>query len=102
MEAQASAQSSADEPQDILEGLLHYELFTRAEVVRWQMADIPWAGIERELITPSLTAMVRQLAIAELTTYAATRRFLQEFSDDIDFTQWMSVWFYEETKHPHA
>jgi hypothetical protein len=24
------------------------------------------------------------------------------FKDDIDFTQWLSVWLYEETKHPHA
>jgi hypothetical protein len=24
------------------------------------------------------------------------------FDDDIDFTQWLSVWLYEETKHPHA
>jgi hypothetical protein len=24
------------------------------------------------------------------------------FEDDIDFTQWLAVWLYEETKHPHA
>jgi rubrerythrin len=91
----------ADEP-DILEGLLHYELFSAAERVRWRMEDIPWSTIDRGMLTPQLMVLVRQVALAELTTYAATRRFLQEFSDDIDFTQWMSVWFYEETKHPHA
>jgi hypothetical protein len=90
-----------DEP-DILEGLLHYELFSAAERVRWRMEDIPWSSIDRSKITPHLLVLVRHVALAELTTYAATRRFLQEFSDDIDFTQWMSVWFYEETKHPHA
>jgi hypothetical protein len=97
--AQAKA---AEETSDILEGLLHYQLFTEAERVRWRMEDIPWSSIDRSKVTPHLLALVRQITLAELTTYAATRRFLQEFSDDIDFTQWMSVWFYEETKHPQV
>jgi hypothetical protein len=96
------SQSAAEEPSDILEGLLHYKLFNEAERVRWRMEDIPWSSIDRSKVTPNSLALVRQIALAELTTYAATRRFLQEFSDDIDFTQWMSVWFYEETKHPYA
>ena len=87
---------------DVLEALLHYRLFGEAERVRWRMEDIPWSAIDRHQVTPSLVSLVHQIVLAELTTYAATRRFLQEFSDDIDFTQWMSVWFYEETKHPHA
>ena len=87
---------------DVLEGLLHYRLFNEAERVRWRMEDIPWSAIDRGKVTVSLVSLVHQIVLAELTTYAATRRFLQEFSDDIDFTQWMSVWFYEETKHPHA
>jgi hypothetical protein len=91
-----------DGPKDILSELLHYELFGAAERVRWQLEDIPWQTIVRDKVGPNVPAFVRQLALAELTTYAATRRFLQEFSDDIDFTQWMSVWFYEETKHPHV
>jgi hypothetical protein len=92
----------SQERDDVLEGLLHYHLFDEAERVRWRMEDIPWSAIDRREVTPSLVSLVHQIVLAELTTYAATRRFLQEFSDDIDFTQWMSVWFYEETKHPHA
>jgi len=99
---QEATQTAADEPSDMLEGLLHYQLFTEAERVRWRMEDIPWSNIDRSKVTASSLALVRTIAFAELTTYAATRRFLQEFSDDIDFTQWMSVWFYEETKHPQA
>ena len=91
-----------DDSNDILEGLLHYDLFAEAERVRWRMEDIPWASVDQTKVTPGVLAMVRQLALGEMTTYPATRRFLQDFSDDIDFTQWMSVWFYEETKHPHA
>jgi hypothetical protein len=102
MSVEQIPQTAADEPSDILEGLLHYKLFNEAEKVRWRMEDIPWSSIDRSKVTPNSLALVRQIALAELTTYAATRRFLQEFSDDIDFTQWMSVWFYEETKHPYA
>jgi len=102
MSVEQIPQTAADEPSDILEGLLHYKLFNEAERVRWRMEDIPWSSIDRSKVTPNSLALVRQIALAELTTYAATRRFLQEFSDDIDFTQWMSVWFYEETKHPYA
>lgn len=102
MSIEGLMQTVPDEPKDILEGLIHYQLFADAERVRWRMEDIPWSAIDRSKIKPSLRSLVRQVALAELTTYAATRRFLQEFSDDIDFTQWMSVWFYEETKHPHA
>lgn len=92
----------ADHSEDIIEGLHHYQLFSEAERVRWRMEDIPWTSIDRQKVTPGVLCLVRQLALGEMTTYPATRRFLQEFADDIDFTQWMSVWFYEETKHPHA
>jgi hypothetical protein len=102
MSVAETMQSVADEPEDIIGGLLHYNLFAEAERVRWQMEDIPWSSIDRSKVTSSSLTVIRQIALAELTTYAATRRFLQEFSDDIDFTQWMSVWFYEETKHPYA
>jgi len=102
MSVEQIPQTAADEPNDILEGLLHYKLFDEAERVRWRMEDIPWKSIDRSKVTANSLTLVRQIALAELTTYAATRRFLQEFSDDIDFTQWMSVWFYEETKHPYA
>jgi hypothetical protein len=96
------AESAPGESTNVLADLLYYRLFSEAEQVRWRMEDIPWSSIDRSCVTPAVLEVVRQLALAELTTYTATRRFLQEFSDDIDFTQWMSVWFYEETKHPYA
>jgi len=27
---------------------------------------------------------------------------MELFEEDIDFTQWLAVWLYEETKHPHV
>jgi hypothetical protein len=40
------------------------------------------------------------MAFSEQTTFSATQKFLHAFADDVDFSQWMSVWFYEETRHP--
>lgn len=79
---------------------LHDRLFDEAERVRWRMEDVPFDRIDRDLVTPALVELVTQIAYSELTTYTATRRFLTDFADDVDFTQWISVWFYEESKHP--
>jgi hypothetical protein len=90
------------EGDDFFADALYYRLFEEAESVRWRMSDIPWQAVERDAVTPGLLSLVRQAAHSELTTYSATLNFLKEFADDVDFTQWIAVWFYEETKHPHA
>ncbi|HEX3854230.1 MAG TPA: ferritin family protein [Polyangiaceae bacterium] len=85
-----------------LEDALCYRLFDDAERVRWRVSDIPWSQIERDKVKPQLVTIVRDIVYSELTTFSATQKFMQAFSDDVDFTQWISVWFYEETKHPHV
>lgn len=87
---------------DALAGNLFTRLYADAERVRWDLEAIPWTRIDRARVTPELCALVRDTAQAELTTTTATHRFLGEYSDDTDFTQWIAVWFYEETKHPHV
>jgi hypothetical protein len=37
-----------------------------------------------------------------LNAQVADHPFMTDLADDVDFTQWISVWFYEETKHPQA
>ena len=88
--------------EDIIGTGLYCRLFDQAERVRWRLDDIAWDRIDRERVTPGLIALVREIAFSELTTTTATRRFLTELSDDVDFTQWIGVWFYEETKHPQV
>jgi ferredoxin len=78
------------------------ELATGAERVRWNLADIPWQEVEPDRAPPELRAVVREMAFSENATYSATQRFLEAFFDDIDFSKWISVWFYEETRHPHV
>jgi hypothetical protein len=78
------------------------ELATSAEVVRWSLGDIAWHGVDVAKAKPELRAVVREMAFSENATYSATQRFLDAFFDDLDFSKWISVWFYEETRHPHV
>jgi ferredoxin len=96
---------AAPEPHAVVEvgsEPLFARLFAEAERVRWRMVDVPWDAIERERVTPSFLRFVREVAQSELTTFSATRRFLSDMAEDPDFTSWIAVWFYEETKHPEA
>src|SRR5215510_12030699 len=87
---------------DLLDTALYYSLFREAEAVRWKMSDIPFSAIETDKASPALVGLMKELAAAELTTWTATNQFFEAFSDDVDFTQWLTVWLYEETKHPQA
>jgi hypothetical protein len=78
------------------------ELFREAERARWKLDDVPWHSIARDAVTPELAQLVADIAASEATTFTATQRFLQDFADDVAFTNWLAVWFYEETKHPHV
>ena len=73
-----------------------------AEGVRWKISDLPWASFDPSAATPALRAVVREMAYSEQTTFSATQRFMEAFAENTDFTQWISVWFYEETRHPMA
>jgi hypothetical protein len=77
-------------------------LFDEAETARWRLADIPWRDLKREAVTPQLVELVREIVASEATTFSATQQFLRDFANDIDLTNWISVWFYEETKHPQV
>jgi hypothetical protein len=81
---------------------IYYRLFAEAELVRWQMSGYAWADIRKGDVSPAWLAVARETLIGELTTFSATERFFADFGDDVDFTQWLTVWLYEETKHPSA
>jgi hypothetical protein len=98
----AASAAGASTITDVVGEALCYRLFDEAERVRWRMEDVPWDRIDRERAGPGLRALVRATAYSELTTATATRRFLTDLGDDVDFTQWLAVWFYEETKHPQV
>jgi ferredoxin len=82
------------------DGRLFDDLATSAERVRWALDALPWHDLDAALATPDLRAVVREMAFSENATYSATQRFLEAFCDDVDFSRWIAVWFYEETRHP--
>lgn len=88
--------------QDVGGELAYYRLLEASEKGRWNFADLPWQKPADELLTPDLLKNVEVAAFGELTTFSATESFMKLFHDDVDFTQWLAVWFYEETKHPLA
>jgi hypothetical protein len=78
-------------------------IFDRHERVRWQLnRDLPWDGFQPERVTDLDRRVVYTAAVSEFTTLAASHNFLREFADDPDFSAWVSIWFYEETKHHYA
>jgi ferredoxin len=85
----------ADADDDLFDRLLE-----GAETVRWALADVRWSDLDPSLAPPELRVVVREMAFSENATYSATQRFLDAFSDDVDFSRWVAVWFYEETRHP--
>jgi hypothetical protein len=87
---------------DLSNDLGYYRLLESSEKARWIFRDQGWDEIDHSKVTPELIEDVKVVAYAELTTFSATQAFMKLLHDDIDFLQWLSVWFYEETKHPLA
>jgi hypothetical protein len=87
---------------DISGDLGYYELLGLSEKARWEFHGLPWDGLDRSKVSDDVIHNVKTAAYGELTTFSATESFMKLFRSDIDFTQWLAVWFYEETKHPLA
>ncbi len=88
--------------ENIAASLSYFDLLAASEQGRWNLSELPNEKLDRSKVTPELIRNVEALAFGELTTFSATASFMNLFQDDVDFTQWISVWFYEETKHPLA
>jgi hypothetical protein len=86
--------------EDVSNELGYYQLLGHSEKARWIFHDLPWDELDERKVTPELIHNVKNAAFGELTTFSATESFMQLLHDDVDFTQWLAVWFYEETKHP--
>jgi hypothetical protein len=95
-----SKRSVSSESQDVIKDYNYFKLFPVAERQLWKVSDIPWDKIDKQAVPSGLLSIIRELAYAELTTYTATQKFMELFADDLDFTSWLSIWFYEESKHP--
>ncbi|WP_089726473.1 ferritin-like domain-containing protein [Candidatus Thiosymbion oneisti] len=85
----------------MLQDFRFFDLYYQAETIRWKFDEIAWSRIARDRTTPQLLEHVKSVVNVEFTTFPGAMNFFREFSDDMDFTQWVTVWLYEETRHPH-
>jgi hypothetical protein len=88
------------ESADVIKDFSYYKLYQVSERQLWKISDLPWDQIDTQGVATPILNLIRELAYAELTTYSATHGFMNLFEGDLDFTQWLSLWFYEEAKHP--
>lgn len=87
---------------DMLRSFKYYGLHRQAEKVRWEFEDIDFSAIQKDKATSTVLSQVRSVANLEFTTYPGAMNFFREFADDMDFTQWVTMWLYEETRHPQV
>jgi hypothetical protein len=81
----------------------YFRIFDRHEGLRWSLnRDVPWDAFRAEAVDEPLRFAIHTACVSEFTTLAASHNFLREFADDVDFSCWVSVWFYEEIKHHYA
>ncbi len=80
---------------------MHYEKhFSKLEKIRWRLEeDIDWDHIQPELIKHDQKSLLRNICMTEIGALFAAEAFLRDFYDDIDFSCFVSVWYYEEMKH---
>lgn len=87
----------------MVEKMLYDEGFEWLEPQRWSLLeDIPWDDIQKDMLTQKDLDCLVVNALAEFTALDATIMFLRDFHEDIDFSCFMSVWFYEEMKHHYV
>lgn len=85
------------------EKMLYETFFDRLEKTRWSFTeDIPWKDIKKGVLTESDLARIKTNALIEFTALDATEAFLRDFSGMMDFSAFISVWYYEEMKHFYA
>lgn len=80
--------------------MLYETFFNRLEKSRWNFSDdIPWKDIKKGVLTDEDLARIKTNALIEFTALDATEAFLRDFSGMMDFSAFVSVWYYEEMKH---
>lgn len=87
---------------DIIEDFLFYRLYPDYERAQWTINSLPWDKVQPEKVDDRIVEWVKSSAIFECTAHGGAMNFYQEFADDLDFTQWVSVWIAEEIKHPYV
>lgn len=83
--------------------MLYDANYDRLERARWDLnTDIPWKDIKKNLITHEDLWFIKANSLIEYTSLDATEAFIRDFSHDMDFCSFVSIWYYEEMKHHYV
>ncbi|NWJ45078.1 MAG: acyl-ACP desaturase [Chloroflexi bacterium] len=74
-------------------------LYDKLERARWNMNDIPLDQIDKSKVDAEMLHDVKHVCLTELGSIPATRMFMRDFADDMDFQRFINVWSFEEGKH---
>ena len=75
--------------------MLYPEIFKSLEQIRWTLAnDVPWDSFDASKLSDEQAMTIKMNAITEWAALPATEMFLRDNHHDIDFSAFMSVWFY--------
>lgn len=85
---------------DIVEDFLYCRLHGEYERAQWDLHALPWEKVRPDKVDPRIVEWVKSSAIFECTAYGGAMNFHREFADDLDFTQWVTMWAADELKHP--
>lgn len=80
--------------------MLYEKHFSRLEKLRWRLdEDIDWNAINPALLSDRQVELITHICKTEIGSLYAAEAFLRDFYDDIDFSCFVSIWYYEEMKH---
>ncbi|HSW93543.1 MAG TPA: ferritin [Gammaproteobacteria bacterium] len=80
--------------------MLYQEIFRQLESARWNMThDIRWEKFDKSKLTERQLTGIRMNAILEWSAMPTAEMFLRDNADDVDFSAFISIWFFEEQKH---
>jgi hypothetical protein len=86
-----------------MSSFIYDTVFNRLEKARWNLnEDIPWDSIDKSTQPEKYLQQVKVIALAEFTSLDATMMFLRDYFNDLDFSCFMSIWYYEEMKHHYV
>ena len=80
--------------------MLYEKHYTKLEKLRWRLdEDIAWDAIQPDLLSDKQKDVIRNICMTEIGALYAAEAFLRDFNNNIDFSCFISVWYYEEMKH---
>jgi hypothetical protein len=78
------------------------DVFKQYEKTQWQLRDVDFGAIRRDLVKPEYITLVRSAVIGESNTVAATHGLLNEFMDEYDVPTFALIWGWQEVQHHFA